>query len=532
MHEQLRMGIPVTRTNETVLRIKPYIQPFERYLAQAELSGLIGNGDIEDAFSREAEREVRLSDRNSLSALEERLAYWERIGDWELRPLRQVLLESERDRAELDVSSFRFHRTRRLRYGPHGIHEYRGKFFPQLVKSLINSSGLSQGSVVIDPMSGSGTTNCEARSMGMQTLGVDLNPLSVLVARVKTSLLDADRDVLRDEVAQAFQRLSVEDPDQDCGAEMPYCHREVSYLQRWFARAALDDIRVVRRSVAACHDSLTRGFMEVCLSNIITSVSWQKQTDLRVRKEVRPYVPGTAAHLFQKETSNSLKKVLAYLSWFDSSARYPEFDIVEGDSRRVDLLMRDYVGKCDSLLTSPPYAMALPYIDTDRLSLAVLGLRPRSRQRALELQMIGNREVTERQRQELWEEYLQRRGELPSVVNETIERLSVSNHREGVGFRRRNLPALLGKYFLDMADGMSSARTMMRPGAFGFYVVGNNSTRVNGERVTIETDRFLWEIGRLVGWKQRKIVNMELVPSRDIFRNQRGTAESILWFEA
>ncbi|RMD68589.1 MAG: hypothetical protein D6822_06695, partial [Cyanobacteria bacterium J149] len=27
-----------------------------------------------------------------------------------------------------------------LRYGTHGIHEYRGKFFPQLVRSLINIS--------------------------------------------------------------------------------------------------------------------------------------------------------------------------------------------------------------------------------------------------------------------------------------------------------------------------------------------------------------------------------------------------------
>ena len=73
---------------------------------------------------------------------------------------------------------------------------------------------------------------------------------------------------------------------------------------------------------------------------------------------------------------------------------------------------------------------------------------------------------------------------------------------------------------------------MMKPGNFGFYIVGNNSTRINGERITIETDRFLWEIGKLVGWKQRKIVNMELLPSRDIFRYQRGTAESILWFQA
>ena len=42
---------------------------------------------------------------------------------------------------------------RTLRYGSHGAHEYRGKFFPQLARSLLNIAGVKSGDYVLDPKS-------------------------------------------------------------------------------------------------------------------------------------------------------------------------------------------------------------------------------------------------------------------------------------------------------------------------------------------------------------------------------------------
>lgn len=111
--------------------------------------------------------------------------------------------------------------------------------------------------------------------------------------------------------------------------------------------------------------------------------------------------------------------------------------------------------------------------------------------------------------------------------------IAQSNHRGTVGFRRRNLPALLAKYFLDMTDALRSAHQMMRPGAYAFYVVGNNSTTVNGDRrLEIRTNEFLWHIGKRVGWIGEQVVDMELLPSRDVFQKNSGTKETILVFKA
>jgi len=72
----------------------------------------------------------------------------------------------------------------------------------------------------------------------------------------------------------------------------------------------------------------------------------------------------------------------------------------------------------------------------------------------------------------------------------------------------------------------------MKPGAFGHYVVGNNSTEVDGEKIEIPTDHFLFGLGAAAGWTPVEQIPMELIASRDIFRENRGSSETILCFRA
>ena len=72
------------------------------------------------------------------------------------------------------------------------------------MRSLINMSGVFEGSLVLDPMSGSGTTACETVAAGMAAIGADLNPLSVLIASVKASIPAIDPKEFK---MQAVDRL-------------------------------------------------------------------------------------------------------------------------------------------------------------------------------------------------------------------------------------------------------------------------------------------------------------------------------------
>lgn len=524
--------------SEIILERKPYIQPFERILAHAELRGLFGESGNGFLSSQAEERVILDGSQVNIELLKNRLAYWQRLIAKDIIIPKQIWLElsddSSFDKRKLlrsEVSSTELPALRRLRYGPHDIHEYRGKFFPQLVRSLINAAGLREGSVVIDPTCGSGTTNCEARLLGMRTVGVDLNPLSVFISETKTAVLDLTSQDLEEEIGRILAHIG-KSRQASNNLTKRWNKTDYSYLLRWFDPAALGEISQVLDLIEAIKDTSILALFKVALSNILRSVSWQKETDLRVRKEVTEYQPGTVFKRFSEEINRQGEKLTRYLPLLNEYRPFPKHHFYEGDARKIDTLLAEWAGKCDLLITSPPYATALPYIDTDRLSLVVLNLLPREEHRKREYGMIGNREVLESQREALWNNYQQRRSELPESVCTLIDEIAEVNHQEGVGFRRRNLPALLGKYFLDMFDAMVSARKLMRPDSLAYYVVGNNSTRVNGKKVIIPTDQFLWEIGKRAGWHQEKFLNMELLPSRDIFRKNRGSAESILVFRS
>ena len=72
---------------------------------------------------------------------------------------------------------------------------------------------------------------------------------------------------------------------------------------------------------------------------------------------------------------------------------------------------------------------------------------------------------------------------------------------------------------------------MLKPGGYAIWVVGNNSTNVSNKRIEIPTDDFIWQIGALAGWNQISKLSMELLASRDIFKKNKGSAETILVFQ-
>lgn len=521
--------------NKVVLRCKKYIQPFERVLALAELKGLLGR-PAKGLLVESAPDTVSLATAD-VAILKNRLTYWDVIefGGEVFLP-RQIQYElSEFNGTQLPLGEFGVSdlpKRRKLRYGSHDLHEYRGKFFPQLVRSLINAAGLKPGDIVLDPMCGSGTTNVEARSLGMTTLGADLNPLSVFISKVKSSVFELSNEDFSF-IEKVFLEGIVEDNAKSAEPELRWDAKNFEYLSRWFDYKALQELDYVLGKIEEqSSNKILADFLKVCLSNIVRTVSWQSDEDLRVRKNTFNYESGVAITLFKDEVKKNIGKLSWYLSIKDTESVAADCTIVEGDSRFLTNLHPKYIGKCDVIITSPPYATALPYLDTDRLSLVVLGLLSRSEHRGREYNLIGNREISENQRSELWRTYLERRAELPEELNTMIDELAKSNHKSGVGFRRRNLPALLSKYFLDMLDSMTQASKMMKPNCYAFYVVGNNSTSVDGIRTEISTDTFLWEIGKRAGWNQVAFLNMELLPSRDIFRKNRGSSESILVFKS
>ena len=81
-------------------------------------------------------------------------------------------------------------------YATHGLFPYRGKFHPQLIKGLLNILGIEKGETILDPMSGSGTTNIEAALLGINSFAIDVSPFCQFMIKTKYEALTIDLKLL------------------------------------------------------------------------------------------------------------------------------------------------------------------------------------------------------------------------------------------------------------------------------------------------------------------------------------------------
>lgn len=517
-------------------RIKSYIQPFERKLGLRELETLAGRapkpimdlGDQPECF--------RVTSRLAPRDLARELAFWEAVsGDGSVtttQSLREATANLVRNGIALEELAARLPfresvplpNRRCLRYGSHGLHEYRGKFFPQLVRAFVNISGVSRGGVVGDPFCGSGTSAVETILAGRDAVGMDMNPLSVFMTRTKCSILTVKVEDLQRCYIDVRRRVLHCGNSGKAAPRRNMCDTE--YLAGWFDARILAELEQIRCCITDASAGPIRDFFLLSLSNILRRVSWQKEDDLRIRKELKSADEIDPVKEFLEEVGRSVRLLLAFLRQ-ERRSDLGKFDIREGDSRKLPDQWKDR-RKMDVIITSPPYATALPYLDTDRLSLCFLGLLPRAHHRKRDQVMIGNREITDRTRRDYWGHFNSSGNGLPRSVNKLISEIQTLNHDTDAGFRRLNLPSLLYKYFDDMRQVFKGIRKILKARGSAFVVVGNNHTLAGGKRVEITTVRLLADVAEAVGFEMVEEIPMEMLLSREIFKKNAIESESIL----
>ena len=421
------------------------------------------------------------------------------------------------------------------KYVTHGLHPFKGKFYPHIAKSLLNISGAGLGQRVLDPFCGSGTTLLEGMLNGFETYGCDLNPLATKIARAKTAVLTIPRDV----AARAMGALSERVARRT--TLVPSCLEQFRQdthdeLSRWFAEPVLYKLNWVLEQIRLIgHETLVE-FFEVILSSIIREVSQQEPVDLRVRRRKEQLADAPVFELFGERVREAHDRLRRY---WGIAGRQPgrliPATVRTGDSRTAEV-MESLGIESDSVecvVTSPPYATALPYIDTDRLSLlALFGHESRVRS-SLERDLTGSREIRRAARETAETALCSEAAvdSLPKDVVQALRRIHRANRRCDVGCRRENMAALLWRYFVDMRKHLTQAHRVLAPSRRAFYVVGNGRTRAGEQWVTIDTCRHLTEIGIMAGLRHVESIDINVTTENRMHIRHAITKNSILVFE-
>lgn len=483
------------------LRWHPYkYYPYEFELARREIDALISPRSV-----IEIPGGLRLSAPLRPNATD-RLVYFSAAGT-NPKPTLQARLERINGNGPNRQST---------RYSAHGLHEYKGRFNPQIPKAILNILAVPSGSRVLDPFCGSGTSLVEAVHLGMDASGTDINPLAVFLANAKISSLRVEPSELRAAAKAALRGKAYPKSAVDARA---------TYLASWFSPEVL-------REIERLHLALTRTEPEIaaillaCASNLLREYSLQDPMDLRIRRRKSP-LPDKP---FREAFSEAVERFI-----FRTENAREALGLV-GTGRAILFDSRDLATVAgvgvpfDCAITSPPYATALPYIDTQRLSLVWLGLVPPEEILPLEARLVGSRESRGAERRHMASSLEENASDLPDPqASYCIELLRAIG--ESDGFRRKAVPTLLYRYFAGMAASFRGVRSVMRDGASYVLVVGGNHTVLGGKRFDIDTPSHLASLAEANGWRTREILPLQTYQRYGYHMNNAVASEAMVILE-
>ena len=265
----------------------------------------------------------------------------------------------------------------------HPFHTYPARLHPATARVLVEfvGEGAARTAPLVDPFCGSGTVLVEARAAGLRAIGVDLNPLAVLVARAKTWTVPPRRrtELSRTGHMIAGATIAAGKAARRATAETAALRRPAGFdpnsrdrrLARWFAphvRRELEDL-AARIDELRAHDAELAEVLRACLSAILYKVS-SRTSDTDPTWVDRKIGRGLPARLFAQRV-DLLAAGLADLSRVH--AALPE--VFELDVRRLAEVVPD--GTAAGIVTSPPYAGTYDYAEHQRLRFDFLALRHR-----------------------------------------------------------------------------------------------------------------------------------------------------------
>lgn len=439
----------------------------------------------------------------------------------------QAIIECYLDNEPDLFQSFVPKNTREIRYLTHAFHEYKGRFYPQLAKSFMNYAGIKKGDTVLDPFCGSGTTLVESVLFGANAVGVDINPIAFMLAQAKIGSLylkQNDFDVIK----SAFYNLGKKVNWKNKSIEENRKDLDVEYLINWFPENNLKKIIAIQEIIRSFNNKNRELFAKVILSNLLREYSYQDSSQLRIKRR-SDAPPENLLEVFELNINTQLNNLERFqsLGHFDLSSNVRNY---LGDIRTLMKSANLAPSSIDVVITSPPYATALPYVDTDRLSLYAFGFTNRNNFRQLEESVIGNREITKSKREVIDNELEQnfKSSILPIEITQLLEKIYFLNKNTNVGFRRKNTAAMFYKYFIDMNQGISQVSQVLKKNKFAFFVVGTNRTEAGNENIYIPTDDFVRYIAEKNKFKFIEKINMTVQKPYLIHSKNSINTESIL----
>lgn len=171
-------------------------------------------------------------------------------------------------------------------YITHGYYTYPAKFIPQLAQRLILEN-TTEGDIIIDPFSGSGTTVLESIIHKRIGIGTDINEIATLIAKVKTTPINL---VLAAEEMLKLQRKigSILEDDYEITAQKALQKiPKVERIDFWYKPEAKKRLAILLVNILEINDIDVRDFFLVAFAQILKTCSIWMQKSVKPTRDLK-----------------------------------------------------------------------------------------------------------------------------------------------------------------------------------------------------------------------------------------------------
>ena len=359
--------------------------------------------------------------------------------------------------------------------------KYKEGFSTALVRQFIERG---QGTQVLDPFSGAGTTVLTAMSMGIPATGIEILPLGTLAAQAVAGAANGvPVRTFRAAARSLLDAMTVYDDE--------YALKHAAITKGAFPAGTAREIARARKFIAQMAESALASMLNVACLSVLEEVSYTRKDgqflrwDPRSGRTVSTKLNKGPLPSFATALATRLQQMMQDFPLLKEHYAGPVPTFITGSS--LTELQKLDTGQFDCVVTSPPYANRYDYTRTYALELVYLGYddaRIKALRQALLSATVENRckraELRAAWRDATALERVFRMVDQQAALQEVLAILRGC----AAELSNRNVITLLENYFTEMAVIVRELGRVVRAGGRVFMV--NDNVRYHGEEVPVD----------------------------------------------
>lgn len=344
----------------------------------------------------------------------------------------------------------------------HCYFKYPCKFIPEIPRWFIKKY-IKEKEIIIDPFAGSGTTLLEASLNNVYSVGIEINKISGLLTKVKTTMLTSK------EISVATNFI------KNLNKKIPLCYPQINNIEHWFEEKNLRDLAIIKQNINTIENNNVKDFLNICFASIIRKCS--KADNVSPKPYISTKINKVNTNVFD-EFQKYLDKYLEKNKELKNIKYKNLSKIILGDATNFN-----FSEHFNGAITSPPYINAFDYVRILRLETLWLELNSEDELRNLKKSYVGTENLVIAN----FNEY--------QILNKSN---LLSQYYEKIKIIDNKRAHIILKFFSDMYKNLSNVYKALKNNSVYAIVIGNSKIR----GVEIESWKVINEISNHIGFTE------------------------------